>query len=562
MNALLSFFLVSLCGISYALTIPVVARSPVPRTHGGRTAVLMQQLPSGVRQNVENARDIVYATNITIGGQEVLIQLDTGSADLWVMPPEPINTNQVTEIETNLTYGIGRASGHVAFAPVTFGPYSVDNQAFLLVDNATDFGAIQKNNISGILGLAFDLGSQVFINTIVATNDTTTARPFLSNIFRKDPTSPNMFTVLLGRDYDRDGPQEGAFTIGEYVDGYEHVAEMPKLYRTPWQRDDNATHAPHWSVVLDSMTVNGQKFQFNKSNVADVEEGKQVVVLDTGFTYSQIPRAAVDFIYSSIPGAWFNETRGLWHVPCMNTTELSFEFGNTTIPVHPLDITTVTTNGNETICVNSYRPFNLALGANTGIDFILGDSFLKNVYAAFDYGDWTPDNSTADIPFIQLLPTTDGKDAMTEFGQVRPKQVRKSESALLGQTGSIATHDALEIGLQRVEKPLSRPIEKRNRMVIYTTAHMNPVYRAMAGCVNHVADNYGPVVLALMIGSVAILVSLCVVGTVLGVRMWVRNRRAAEGYEEVGSEAKEDVVIFDQSSRSHHYAATTYHDAH
>jgi hypothetical protein len=344
----------------------------------------------GFTQNIENARDIVYATNITVGGRQLEIQLDTGSADLWVLPNgTTLDTTMETEVLVNLTYGIGRASGHVVYAPVSFGPYEVENQALLLVDNATDFGAIQNNNISGILGLAFDLGSQVFVNTVVATNDTTTARPFLSNIFRSDPSSPNMFTVLLGRDFDTNGPTEGAFTIGEYVDSFEHVAEMPKLYRTPVQTDANMTHSPHWSVVLDSMTVNGQKFQFNKSIVPEVEEGKQVVVLDTGFTYSQIPRAAVDFIYSGIPGAWFNETRGLWNVPCNATTELSFEFGGVSYPVHPMDITVVSTNGNETVCYNSYRPFNLPLSPENGIDFILGDSFLKNTYAVFDYGDFS-----------------------------------------------------------------------------------------------------------------------------------------------------------------------------
>ena len=117
-----------------------------------------------------------------------------------------------------------------------------------------------------------------------------------------------------------------AFTISEYVDGFEDVAKQTKLFRTPAQTV-NITDTPRWSVIMDSMTVNGKKFKFNESVVDEVEDDKQVVVLDTGFTFSQLPPAAVDFIYSSIPGAKFNSTSGLWVVPCESTTQLSFEFG-------------------------------------------------------------------------------------------------------------------------------------------------------------------------------------------------------------------------------------------
>lgn len=148
----------------------------------------------------------------------------------------------------------------------------------------------------------------------------------MSRLFAQNKTAPNLFTVLLGRTYDKDGPEEGAFTIGEYVQGLEDVSKQTKLYRTPAQTV-NITDTPRWSVQMDAMTVNGKKFAFNKSVVAEADPGKQVVVLDTGFTFSQIPPQAVDFIYSSIPGAHLNSTSGLWQVPCENTTELAFEFG-------------------------------------------------------------------------------------------------------------------------------------------------------------------------------------------------------------------------------------------
>lgn len=201
------------------------------------------------------------------------------------------------------------------------------SSAILNATNATDFGAIFSNNIFGIMGLSFDIASTVFVETAEAfgVNDTQ-GLTFLSRLFLQNKTAPNLFTVLLGRSYDLDGPDDGAFTISEYADGFDRVAEEPKLFRTPAQTV-NITSPPRWSVQMDSMTVNGMPFQFNQSSVPEADPGKQVVVLDTGFTFSQIPPAAVDFIYSKIPGAIFNQTSGLWVVPCECTTSLTFEFG-------------------------------------------------------------------------------------------------------------------------------------------------------------------------------------------------------------------------------------------
>jgi hypothetical protein len=198
--------------------------------------------------------------------------------------------------------------------------------AILNATVASQFDAIFNNNIFGILGLAFDLGSTVFIETLEAFGESSTVGlSFISRVFEQDPSAPNLFTILLGRSYDEDGPEEGTFTIGEYVVGLENISAQTKLFRTPAQI--KLTDTPRWSVLMDSMTVNGQKFQFNQSVVEEAGLGQQVAVLDTGSTFSQMPPAAVDFIYSSIPGAFLNQSSGLWIVPCDNTTHLAFEFG-------------------------------------------------------------------------------------------------------------------------------------------------------------------------------------------------------------------------------------------
>ena len=39
--------------------------------------------------------------------------------------------------------------------------------------------------------------------------------------------------------------------------------------------------------------------------------------------------------------------------------------------------------------------------SDEGLDAILGDAFMRNVYALFDFGNWTREGGAA--PFVQLL---------------------------------------------------------------------------------------------------------------------------------------------------------------
>lgn len=56
--------------------------------------------------------------NITVAGQSFPIQLDTGSSDLWIATSTVLG-NQ-SNLNANLTYGIGYAAGPIASAPVSF----------------------------------------------------------------------------------------------------------------------------------------------------------------------------------------------------------------------------------------------------------------------------------------------------------------------------------------------------------------------------------------------------------------------------------------------------------
>ena len=179
--------------------------------------------------------------------------------------------------------------------------------------------------VQGILGMAFDDA------TIHETLQTAWGKQaadklgdaFITNLFAQNPSSPNNFDVQLGRITFKDPAGTSTFTIGEHAPGFEAVAKAPKLPRVA---------TDHWTLALDAMKVNGSPFKFNKSIVRGAPAGKVLAVLDTGFSLPPLPKAAVDAIYSKIPGAILYSSRDPlldgWILPCdFNPVRLSFTFG-------------------------------------------------------------------------------------------------------------------------------------------------------------------------------------------------------------------------------------------
>ena len=58
---------------------------------------------------------------------ELSLDIDTGSSDLWVKVP--VMTTKRTNVEVNLTYGVGSAAGKLVFGPTCIGVYCVPEQS-------------------------------------------------------------------------------------------------------------------------------------------------------------------------------------------------------------------------------------------------------------------------------------------------------------------------------------------------------------------------------------------------------------------------------------------------
>ncbi|RDX50082.1 acid protease [Lentinus brumalis] len=363
-------------------------------------------------------RCLQYYVDITLGGQNFTVLLDTGSTDLWVYTAgKDVKFTNTTNLDASLHYGIGSVDGIIQFTELKLGDFTIPNQVFI---NATEVTDMQLDTYQGIMGMAFD-NTDIYqkIQSAWGTDAANSlARAPITNIFAQDPTLPNNFDVQLGRTSELEDIADGVFVISDHGEGFENVTKTPQLPRV----------APdHWSIVMDAMLVNGKSFAFNKSRISGVPSGKVVAALDTGFSFPPIPGAAVDAIYSSIPGALFDPYSSFWLVPCDASTNLTFVFAGQEFPVHPIDLTYPNTielevNGtltNVTACINTYQASTLDPRSFTGFDLILGDAFLRNVYASFDYGDYYPGNHTNGLPFVQMLPTTDASKMWQEFHDER-----------------------------------------------------------------------------------------------------------------------------------------------
>jgi hypothetical protein len=356
--------------------------------------------------DLNSVHDLIYLSNITIGGTPYVVQLDTGSSDLWVKgDPSPLPNTNETLTTYNLTYGIGWAFGHVSYGPVQFAGVSVSNQAFLHVSDAHNpalgYGA------NGILGLGFT--SLSTIDALVNKTSESTGRSLLFNLFQDNPSQPNFIAFSLQRDSDSTDDIQGSFSVGEYEPKYAGVANTAPIPTWP------VSSPSRWNVLVESFIVHGKTVPVT-SMVTGAPTDTAVALLDSGSSYSYAPKYVCDAIYSQVAGARFDSALGQWIVPCGTEIDMALQIAGQIFPIHPLDMTP---NGvvDTSICVGSFVPQSLSIGSGQ-FDWLIGDNFLRAVYSIYDFGDYDSSNQMGN-PYVKLLSLVDPNDASADFHQVR-----------------------------------------------------------------------------------------------------------------------------------------------
>ncbi|KAI0778821.1 hypothetical protein BD413DRAFT_119199 [Trametes elegans] len=183
--------------------------------------------------------DLLYLVNITLGGQDFMVQIDTGSSDLWVNAKGrgEIKTTNQTDLIAKGECGSGSVEGPELFAELRLGEYTIPSQAFI---NATKFGGTM-DIMEGILGMEFDTAmiSGNFTDAYGPAAAATLARGRHEPLGAGPPSLPPFFDILLTRtDLPTHSPFEGLFLIAQHAPEYAaRVAAAPRV------------HSDHWNVA-------------------------------------------------------------------------------------------------------------------------------------------------------------------------------------------------------------------------------------------------------------------------------------------------------------------------
>jgi len=385
--------------------------------------------------NLINKNNQRYTANITISGRVVNVALDTGSTDLWVMPPDGLPSFNDTLLNATLRYGDGSdyVFGDIGVGKFQLNTYSIPFQAFLNVNDASDAEQPDfDDGIFGLWGLGFNTPGSSGINDAVQQaygSSATWGQSVLANIFDENPSASDYIGISLSRNGDTGGTADASLTISEYDSDYQAVANSPKIPQNP-------VNSGAWTVTLDALKVGGKKIDW-PSTMEQAPAGKNIVHLDTGTTNIMMPSEIVAAVYSSIPGAvlspdsnipltQFSESDDVWVVPCNASVQVVATFGGQDFPIHPLDVTdmqVVTSpdgRRNYTMCIGTFTDVGgIVDGAS---DALFGDSFLRNAYTAFDFG---TGGSTKGNPFVQMLSQTDATKAASDLTTVRTALMAK-----------------------------------------------------------------------------------------------------------------------------------------
>ncbi|TRM67583.1 aspartic peptidase domain-containing protein [Schizophyllum amplum] len=365
--------------------------------------------------DLDTVHDLIYMSDIVVGGNDYVVQLDTGSSDLWIKGDiYPLPNSDTSALSVNVTYGIGWCNGSIGFADIEFANISVSQQAFL--DVSTAQSPALSYDADGILGLGFT--SLSTIDYALNSTGSDKGRSMLYNLFEDNPTEPNFISFLMQRSTDDSDDIEGTFTIGEYIDEYKAVKDQKAIPTFP------ETAPTRWTVLVDYIFV-GDNIISPTTSVPNVQVNQAVALLDSGTSYTYVPSDICNAIYGDIDGASFDSSLGQWVVPCDAEIDMAIQIGGQVFPMHPLDITP-TGLTDQSQCVGSFVPGSLAV-AEGNFDWLIGDNFLRSVYSVYDFGDFDSDGKMGD-PYVKILSIVDPNEASQEFASQRNTSPRSGIS--------------------------------------------------------------------------------------------------------------------------------------
>ncbi|TIA89125.1 hypothetical protein E3P99_02204 [Wallemia hederae] len=366
--------------------------------------------------------DAAYYATIGVGQPQQAFQviLDTGSSALWLISntlseaengqfgagydPAASTSFKNKSDEFSVTYGSGQAFGYDATDDVQLGTYSLSSSPLAVVDEVTS--TLIAAPVSGIMGLAWSSLSQ------------DVGTPFWQQLVQNDQISgENTMSFYLTRMRSNSQAQSlepgGSFTLGELDNSlYTGDISFHNILGEDW-----------WRVNMSGINVGG-----NTVFTPSITIGAGV---DSGTTLIGGPHDDIAKIWEAVEGAeeGTGNYAGYWFYPCNANPNIEIVIDGTPYAVNPEDLkfnqaSTGTCQG-AIFALSSGS----TTGSNTNLEWVLGDTFMKNYYTVFRH-------SPAAVGFAQL--SDNAIASQTQVGAVPSQTVGEADS--FGNSGAQASY--------------------------------------------------------------------------------------------------------------------------
>jgi hypothetical protein len=245
-------------------------------------------------------------------------------------------TFQTTSQTFSIAYGSGTVSGSLVKDTISVAGLKLSMSFGTATDTSDQFTHFP---FDGILGLSSRAG---------ATDN------FLQVLQSSKAVGSNVFGVSLSRT--SDGPNNGEITFG----GTDSSKYTGSISYTPVSSGGGGD----WAIQMDDLSFDGKK-----SGVSN-----RLTYIDTGTSYMFGPPADIAALHKLIPGSASSD--GITYtVPCGTTTPVTVTFAGASFTISSKDWVSAT----GTTCTSNFYGYAVVPDA-----WLLGDQFLKNVYAVFD----------------------------------------------------------------------------------------------------------------------------------------------------------------------------------
>ena len=305
----------------------------------------------------QDGRDFSYFAVVQVGSQkqEMWMLIDTGGTNTWLFASdckssacqqhntfgeEESDSLEMTSDKWNVGYGTGTVSGVLGNDTLSIAGLDVNMTLGLASKASDDFNSYPMD---GILGLS-------------RTNDSGYGTPtFMDTVKQENLLQSNIIGFSLSRG--SDGGKDGSITFG----GVDESKLSGNVTFT-----ETVSSSDRWGIPVDDVTVDGKSCDFT---------GKSAII-DTGTSYLLMPPDDAKALHEHIPGASKKDKNFV--LPCDSTAEIRVTFSGVSYAISPKDY--VGPKAGDS-CVSSI------VGQQTFGDdeWLMGDVFLKNVYAVFDF---------------------------------------------------------------------------------------------------------------------------------------------------------------------------------